>query len=72
MINIEFSVNEPRLEQWDPNDPLHVTGFVGQHRVEQVYIDNVNSVNVIYKHCLRQLPIDWKEHVQPPRQGLLV
>lgn len=72
ILNIAFSMNDPRTENWDPNEPLHITSFVSQHHVEQVYIDNGSRVNVIYEHCLRQLPIDWRKHLQPPCQGPLV
>nr|KAJ0209555.1 hypothetical protein LSAT_V11C400157750 [Lactuca sativa] len=72
ILNIAFSVNDLRTEHWDPNYPLHITVFVSQLRVEQVYIDNGSRVNVIYQHYLRQLPIKWKEYLQPPSQGPLV
>lgn len=72
ILNIAFLVNDPRPEPWDPNDTLHITGFVSQHSVEQVYIDNRTRVNMIYNYCLRQLQIKWKEYVQPPHRGPLV
>nr|KAJ0221339.1 hypothetical protein LSAT_V11C200101010 [Lactuca sativa] len=50
----------PIKEHWDPNDPLHITDFVSQHRVKQVYIDNGSKVNMIHEHCLHQQPIEWK------------
>lgn len=56
----------------DSNDLLHTVGFIGQKQVECVYIDNGSRVNVIYEHCLRRLPLEWKKHLQPPRQGPLV
>ncbi|KAL7611781.1 uncharacterized protein LOC111900908 [Lactuca sativa] len=72
ILNIAFSMNDPRPKHWDPNDPLHITSFVSRHRIEQLYIDYGSRVNVIYKHCLSQLPIEWIEYLQPLCQGLLV
>ncbi|KAL7589191.1 hypothetical protein Lser_V15G38099 [Lactuca serriola] len=53
ILNIEFSMINPRPKHWDTNDPLHITSFISQNRVEQVYIDTGSRVNVIYEHCLR-------------------
>nr|KAJ0195581.1 hypothetical protein LSAT_V11C700343870 [Lactuca sativa] len=66
ILNIAFFMNVPRPEYWDLNDPFHITDFSSQNRVEQVYIDTGSRVNVIYEHCLRQLPIEWKKHLQLP------
>ncbi|CAI9287407.1 unnamed protein product [Lactuca saligna] len=72
MLNMDLSTSDPRPEHWDPNDPLHIKGFIGQKRVKCVYINNGRWVNIIYEQCVQRLPIEWKKYIQPPHQGLLV
>nr|KAJ0200462.1 hypothetical protein LSAT_V11C600313880 [Lactuca sativa] len=66
VLNITFSMNDPRPEHWDPDDPLHIAGFVSRHHVEQVYIDNRSRVNVITSTALANCPSNGKRTVRLP------
>lgn len=71
ILNITFLIEDPRPPNWDPKDPILVTGYIHQMKVHHVYIDNDSSTNVLYGHCFRQLPTSCKEGLKPPTCGLL-
>nr|KAJ0224318.1 hypothetical protein LSAT_V11C100009910 [Lactuca sativa] len=72
LLNISFSSNDPRPSNWDPRDPLLISGFIRNMKVYRIYIDNGSCFDILYEHCFRQLPEKWKEGLQPPTGGPLV
>lgn len=65
VLNITFSTEDPRPPNWDPINPLLVTGYIQQTKVHHVYIENGSRTDKLYGHCFRQLPTSWKEGLKP-------
>lgn len=72
LLSINFSLEDPRPQNWKPRDPLFITACIRQKQIHRVYIDNCSSTNIIYKHYFRQLLNSWKEGLKPPTSGPLI
>lgn len=49
ILNITFSLEDPRTPNCDPKDPLPVISYIHQMKVHRVYIDSVSSTDILYK-----------------------
>ena len=56
LLNISFSSSDPKLLNWDPQDPLLISRFIHNTKVHQIYINNAICSNILYEHCFRKLP----------------
>nr|KAJ0228071.1 hypothetical protein LSAT_V11C100030700 [Lactuca sativa] len=72
LLNISFSSSDPRPSNWDPRDPLLISGFIFNMKIHRIYIGNGSCSDILYEHCFRQLPNAWKEGLRPPTGGPLV
>lgn len=55
-MNLEFSHNSQVLMGHKRTKPLIIKALMGKTLIHRVYVDNGSSVNIIYEHCLDQLP----------------
>ncbi|XP_071713034.1 uncharacterized protein [Rutidosis leptorrhynchoides] len=52
--------------------PIVVQGYLPEsgHGVKRLHIDNDSSVEIMYEHCFRQLPIIVRRTIKPPTTAL--
>lgn len=55
ILNINFSLKDPRVPSWSPRDPLIITAYVHLKKIHRVLIDNGSNTDILYKHYFRQL-----------------
>ncbi|KAL4582218.1 hypothetical protein LXL04_006761 [Taraxacum kok-saghyz] len=72
LLNMRFSMYEPRPLNWNPKDSLLVDGYFHDTKVYRVYIDSRVETDVLYEHCFRQVPAAWIERLMPETGGPLV
>lgn len=64
-LNIEFNIHDPIPIDHHGTEALVIMGAVGRTLIRRIYVDNGSSVNIIYEHCLKYLPSDAHNYVQP-------
>ncbi|KAI3493481.1 hypothetical protein L1887_41873 [Cichorium endivia] len=70
-LNLDFSVNDPRPDNWQGDDPLIIVGYVKNVKIHRVYIDTGSAADIIHEHCFNLLPQVIKDTLQPATRRLV-
>ncbi|KAI3739892.1 hypothetical protein L2E82_30304 [Cichorium intybus] len=70
-LNLSFSVNDPRPENWQGDNPLILTGHFQNIKIHRVYVDGGSAADIIHEHCFNLLPQVIKEELKPARGRLV-
>ncbi|KAI3709304.1 hypothetical protein L2E82_39064 [Cichorium intybus] len=67
---ISFSSRDKKPEGWNGDDPLIIQARVRDIIIHRVHIDSGSAADIMFEHCFRQLPREWRTDLRPPAGNL--
>nr|KAJ0212586.1 hypothetical protein LSAT_V11C400181580 [Lactuca sativa] len=71
VTNIEFSLHDPIPFDRKGTESLITKAEIGRTLIRRVYVDNANTVNVMYEHCLKGIPPDIQRYLKPATTAMV-
>ncbi|KAI3707756.1 hypothetical protein L2E82_36551 [Cichorium intybus] len=62
--------NMDKPEGWNGDDPLIIQARVRDIIIHRVHIDSGSAADIMFEHCFRQLPREWRADLRPPAGNL--
>ncbi|KAI3767660.1 hypothetical protein L2E82_17975 [Cichorium intybus] len=67
---ISFSSRDRKPEGWNGDDPLIIQARIRDIIIHHVHIDSGSAADIMFEHCFRQLPQEWRADLRPPTGNL--
>ncbi|KAI3523814.1 hypothetical protein L1887_02239 [Cichorium endivia] len=67
---ISFSGRDRKPDGWNGDDPLIIQARVRDVIIHRVHIDSGSAADIMFEHCFRQLPREWRADLCPPAGNL--
>ncbi|KAI3739904.1 hypothetical protein L2E82_30316 [Cichorium intybus] len=67
---ISFSSRDKMPEGWNGDDPLIIQARIRDIVIHRVHIDSGSAADIMFEHCFRQLPREWRADLRPPAGNL--
>ncbi|KAL4555973.1 hypothetical protein LXL04_038607 [Taraxacum kok-saghyz] len=63
--SMSSSIDDPKLPDWYPRNPLIISGHIHNVATQRVYVDTGSSTNILSQHYFRRLPERWQKKNTP-------